>query len=68
MIGILDGKLYDITPHGMYGIELESGDKVAPYDNSEIACIMLSNELEKIGYKTRIGKNIESGQWSVAIL
>ena len=68
MIDIENCKLRNITPQGNYGIILEQGDKLAPNVNSEIYAFMLSNELEKIGYKTRVNQNIENGQWSVAIL
>ena len=49
-------------------IRICKGDKVAPLDNTEKSCQVLADELEKLGYKTQVGKNMESGRWSVAIL
>ena len=48
--------------------ELNKGDKVAPIINSQIEAIMLSNELEKLGYKTRIAQHPETRRWTVAII
>lgn len=48
--------------------DLKPGDKVYPLDNTQKSSIVLSQELEKLGYVTRISRDYETRKWSVILL
>ncbi len=49
-------------------VAVEPGMKIYPADNSENGCNELMKEIEKAGFKMRIGYNHDAGLWSIAIL
>ena len=49
-------------------IQLNVGDKLSPIINTKTEAMKLAEEIENCGYRARVGKNIESDMWSVAII
>lgn len=69
---ILLYSLNDITETTLrnnIAIEIQVGDKLQaanPYSKKD--CLNLEKQLQEVGFVTRVAKNCESKQWSVAII